>query len=105
MCHMGGVIFHYHKLLWTFLHNVTTIQNGLRWALKADVCSPYVVKELRVLGLLGKLLMGLWMEVIYANTAKLSNLEISPILHQVMANLEHLKEAPVEFLKRKVDMF
>ena len=58
MCHMGGVILHYHKLLWIFLHNVTTIQNTLRRALKVDLTSERVLNTLRVLGLLGKLLTG-----------------------------------------------
>ena len=102
---MSGVIFHYQKLLYIFLDSITTIQNGLRWALKADLADTQVVNQLGVLGLIGKLLSGPWMEVVYANPEGLSNLEICPVLRDVLANLGEFKQSPVVFLEKRIDMF
>ncbi|XP_050405543.2 uncharacterized protein LOC126821183 isoform X1 [Patella vulgata] len=65
--HLAGVVIHLYDKLCLYFHKMCNNQTTLRSALLKDLQNTTIVLELRVLGLLGKLLTGPWMVKFYAN--------------------------------------
>ena len=82
--HLAGTIYYLREKLLMYLRTSCNCNTAFRTALLKDLSSPYVQLQLKALGLLGKLLTGPWMTVLYCNKSALSNLEVVPILKGCM---------------------
>ena len=70
-----------------------------------DLQSDAVVLELRMLGLVGKIITAPWMRMFYANEKNLTNLETTPAIQTSLQNLKYLKDNPSHALTTKRDIF
>ena len=70
-----------------------------------DLQSDAVVLELRMLGLVGKIITAPWMRMFYANEKNLTNLETTPAIQTSLQNLKYLKDNPAHALTTKRDIF
>ena len=72
-------------------------------ALIKDLENNDILVELQALGLIGKLVTGPWMTILYSN--KLTNLETVPVLQTCIRNMKLLKDSPGTVLAADRDMF
>ena len=61
--------------------------------------------QLRVLGLIGKVITGSWMKMFYCNNGGRSNLEVVSILKKSVNRLQYFVNAPELFLTTSEDLF
>ena len=83
--HLAGSIYFIREKLLLYLQKYCSCQTGFRTSLLKDLSSPYIQIQLKVLGLIGKLLTGPWMVVLYSNKDGMSNLESVPVLKSFLA--------------------
>ena len=86
--HLAGSIYFLRDKLLAYLQKYCNCQTGFRTSLLKDLSSPYIQIQLKVLGLIGKLLTGPWMVVLYSNKDGMSNLESVPVLKSCVEKLK-----------------
>ena len=74
-------------------------KNGLKQALINDLSNPQILRQLRILGLLGKVFTGPWMVQFYGNKLHLKHLEMIPLMKDCINYLETLIDEPSLILK------
>ena len=57
-----------------------------------------ILLQLKALGLLGKVLTGPWMKVLYGNKSKSANLGMVPVLKKCVNQLKVVRENPMSIL-------
>lgn len=92
--HLGGTFYFLREKLLSYLQKSCNCQTGFRTSLLKDLSSPYLQMQLKALGLVGKLLTGPWMVVLYSNKEVLSNLEAVPLLKSCVEKLMALSGNP-----------
>ena len=103
--HLAGIFYHLQTKLLDYLNNYCNNCTTLRTALVKDLKNPSILLHLKVLGLLGKLLTGPWMVVLYGNKQNLTNLEVIPLVKACITNLKSVENDPKKLLRMKVDFF
>ena len=102
--HLGGIIFMLQAKLIVYLTSKCSLKEFSK-DIAADLRNPAILLHLRALGLLGKLVTGPWMTVLYGNKQNLSNLELVPILQGAVSKLKSVAADPPSALSLKVDIF
>ena len=103
--YLAGVFFFLRDRLLQYINTICHNKSSFRTALKKDLENDQICLQLRVIGLIGKLVTGSWMKKFYANTTNLSNLEMSPYMKKCIENLKYLENHPLESLHQKTDVF
>ena len=104
--HLAGVIYTYKEKLLQYLDKGCNNRTGLRTGLISALSHPSLQLHLKALGLIGKLLTGPWMRVVYGNSNKKSNLEMVGRFQAVVAALRSLENGNVlSVLNAKEDVF
>lgn len=104
MFHIAGVLYHYHEKFLSFLNQGSEC-GGLRSSLRADFSLEIVRIELQVIGLLGKLLSGPWMEVMYRSSSnQISYLDAISEIQGVVSVMKAIS-SPLNLLATKTDFF
>ncbi|XP_059176653.1 uncharacterized protein LOC131956245 isoform X3 [Physella acuta] len=99
---MAGVVIQYKNLLTGYLVGKTT---KVCTQLLADLKKPEVLVQLQALGLIGKLISGPWMKLIYKNAMRRSNLAFVSEFQYAMKEIERLKSNPEGVLTTNFDVF
>ncbi len=68
--------------------------NGLKASLITDLSNPHIIRNLRVIGLFGKVLTGPWMVQFYGNAAGRKHLEMIPFMRHCVRYLQSLSTDP-----------
>jgi hypothetical protein len=102
--HLAGSFYSLREKLLTYLKNYCNCNTGLKTSLIKDLSTPYIQGQLKAIGILGKLLTGPWMTIMYGNK-EMSNLESVPHLKKCVNGLQHYKEHPHAVLGTREDMF
>ena len=103
--HLAGVMLALQPQLLRYLKDICHNRTTLRSALMKDLQSDAVVLELRMVGLVGKIITAPWMRMFYANEKNLTNLETTPAIQTSLQNRKYLKDNPAHALTTKRDIF
>ena len=69
-----------------------------------DLQSDAVILELRMLGLVGKIITAPRMRMFYTNEKNFTNLETTPAIQTSLQNLKYLKDIPAHSLTTELDI-
>ena len=78
-----------------FLGKFCTARGGMTASLEADLRNQDIMRQLRVLGLYGKVLTGFWMTIVYCEAGK--NLEMTAEFNHCIDFLESFSADPYCF--------
>ena len=78
--------------------------NGLKSALIKDLSNPEILRQLRILGLLGKVISDPWMVQFYGNKMNRKHLQMVPLMQQCIKYLESVNEDPSVILKGMISL-
>ena len=95
--HLAGVIFYLRDKLIVYLETMCRNETTLRLPLLSDLKNKHILLQLQALGLLGKVITGLWMQQLYDNS-KITNLEVTPYIKTCLDNLKMLTRSPLLML-------
>nr|XP_047138742.1 uncharacterized protein LOC124814784 [Hydra vulgaris] len=101
--HMAGIVVTYERLIKTFLENNT--KNKICQLLLQDMSNGITLVQLQGLGLIGKIIAGPWMSLVYKNATGKSNLEFGDIFQKAIRKLAYFKSNPESILYTDVDIF
>ncbi|XP_065683197.1 uncharacterized protein LOC124809892 [Hydra vulgaris] len=101
--HMAGIVVTYERLIKTFLENNT--KNKICQLLLQDMSNDITLVQLQGLGLIGKIIIGPWMSLVYKNATGKSNLEFGDIFQKAIRKLSYFKSNPESILYTDVDIF
>lgn len=103
--HICGVLFQHYDIFEQYLRKGPTL-GGLRASVHGDFVSPLAKVELQILGLIGKVLTGPWMELFYRSSSdQINHVEGIQKVKEVLAVLQELKECPSNILSMEKDVF
>ena len=103
--HLAGALYAFRDELVSWM-KYSTVAESLVMGPLEDLSNPYIVEQLRVVGMLGKFVTSPWMRYIYANEGKLSHLELTNSFFPVcFQNLEQAKEDPQTIVQGETDVF
>ncbi|XP_047138742.2 uncharacterized protein LOC124814784 [Hydra vulgaris] len=100
---MAGIVVTYERLIKTFLENNT--KNKICQLLLQDMSNGITLVQLQGLGLIGKIIAGPWMSLVYKNATGKSNLEFGDIFQKAIRKLAYFKSNPESILYTDVDIF
>ena len=105
--HLAGTFYSLREKLLTYLTDYCNCNSGLKTGLIKDLSNPLIQIQLKAIGILGKLLTGPWMTIMYGNKDKMSNLEAVPHLKKCVDTVRYFKEHPESVLGTTLteDMF
>ncbi|KAK6172145.1 hypothetical protein SNE40_015873 [Patella caerulea] len=106
MFHLAGAYFHLKdKILNVYFKDFSNCTSSFKPAVIKDLQNSNFILQLKALGLMGKILTGPWMKVLYGNADKLSNLQAVPTLKKLMEKIHSLRDDPMSVLTAKYDAF
>ena len=106
MFDIAGKLHAHRPFFLKFLSEGTVTCGGLQTAILHDYQSPVSQLQLQVLGLLGKLLSGPWMEKFYRSaTAQISHVDGISVVKQLLQVLKDFADRPFETLTTTVNFF
>ncbi|XP_047135636.1 uncharacterized protein LOC124812731 [Hydra vulgaris] len=101
--HMAGIVVTYERLIKIFLENNTKNKNCQ--LLLQDMSNDITLVQLQGLGLIGKIITGPWMSLVYKNATRKTNLEFGDIFQKAIRKLAYFKSNPESILYKDVDIF
>ena len=103
--HLAGVFYFLRAKLLEYLQKYCNNNTSFKTSLVKDMQNNSILLQLKALGLLGKLLTGPWMTVLYGNKSKSANLGMVPVLKKCVNQLKVVLENPMSMLDMREDMF
>ena len=104
--HICGIFTEHHDLLVNFLRHGAVSCGGLQAAILSDFGTATAMDEMRVLGLIGKLLAGPWMTKFYTSASnQVSHVHGISIVRTVIETLKITIENPSSVLSTTTDFF
>ena len=103
--YLSGIFFQLKDKLLNYLQIMCLNNTTLRTSLIKDLQNNGILIQLRVLGLIGKVITGPWMKIFYCNNEGKSNLEVVSILKASVNRLQYLVNTPELFLTTSEDLF
>lgn len=101
--HLAGVTVLLKNELIEFVTKYCASRGGLTASISKDLHTSEILEHLQILGLLGKIITGPWMKLLYVETS--SNLDVTEDLKKCVSGLENLAEEPSTLLTRTNDLF
>ena len=102
---LAGSVHHLTQMLIEYIEKWCACNSTLPKALLKDLQCSEGQAQLKALGLMGKLLTGPWMQVVYSNVENIHHLEMSAYFQTVINSLKQVKETPQMVLTMKTDFF
>ncbi|GFR69991.1 hypothetical protein ElyMa_002061600 [Elysia marginata] len=102
--HLGGSIFFLKDHLLTYLKNKCS-QQKLRLALIGDLSNDFIVTQLQVLGLFGKVFTGPWMSEIYTSASDRDHMEKTSKVLSCVDFLAKIRDQPDLLITTEEDGF
>ena len=103
--YLSGIFFQLKDKLLNYLQSMCLNNITLRTSLIKGLQNNGILIQLRVLGLIGKVITGPWMKILYCNNEGKSNLELVSILKASVNRLQYLVNTPELFLTTSEDLF
>ena len=103
--YLSGIFFQLKDKLLNYLQSMCLNNTTLRTSLIKDLQNNGILIQLRVLGLIGKVITGPWMKIFYCNNEGKSILEVVSILKASVNRLQYLVNTPELFLTTSEDLF
>ena len=104
--HICGKLFEHHEKFLQFFTEGTVSCGGLQASIRKDFDNPTAILEIQVLGLLGKLLTGPWMQMFYTSAERgLDHVTGIGIVKTVVSVLKVATDDPCQVLTRSTDFF
>ena len=104
--HICGKLIEHHSTFLNFFKDGTVSCGGLQASIRQDFEHPIAVIEMQVLGLLGKLLTGPWMQVFYTSAeSELDHIKWISVIKNVMTTLKVAVKDPCHIITRDTDFF
>ncbi|XP_065675915.1 uncharacterized protein LOC136092121 [Hydra vulgaris] len=100
---MAGIVVTHEKLIKNFLESNT--KNKICKLLLQDISNDMTLVQLQGLGVIGKIITGPWMNLVYKNATGKSNLELGDIFQKAIKKLSSFKSNPESILYTDVDVF
>ena len=104
MFHMGGVVIHYLNDFCDYLKHHCKKDSSRRYIL-SNLEKPAVLSQLQALGLVGKLVTGPWMKLLYKNEAEFSNLQCADFFKTAESMMSSWPLNPLLMLTAEKDVF
>ena len=103
--HLAGVFFFLRAKLLDYLQKYCNNNTSFNTSLIKDLQHKSITLQLKALGLLGKVLTGPWMKVLYGNKAKTTNLGMVPVLKNCVDKQKAARENPMSLLNMQEYLF
>ena len=104
--HICGKLFSHYQLFQDFFKSGTVACGGLVASLLKDFSTKTAVAELQVLGLIGKLLTGPWMQKFYTGVqSNLSHVDAIEVVRSIVDRLKQTAANPLTVLEQTKDFF
>lgn len=104
--HICGILYQYYDSFLEFFTTGSVSCGGLQSSIREDFQNPTAILEIQVLGLLGKLLTGPWMQIFYKSMdSEISHLDGIRTIKDVVARLKLASADPQAILDRTEDFF
>lgn len=104
--HICGKLVEHYPLFLNFFKNGVVTCGGLLTSIRKDFEHEYGILEMQVLGLLGKLLTGPWMQQFYTGAQdELSHIDGIAIVRKVVSTVKDAAANPQATLLRQTDFF
>ena len=101
----AGTFYFLRDKFLVYLDKLCNCNTGFRTSLLKDLSNTRIQIQLKALGILGKILTGPWMSVMYRNKDRLSNLEAVTILKRCVDKVKEQLETPLSVLGLTEDCF
>ena len=102
---LAGSVYHLTQMLIEYIEKWCPCNSTLPKALLKDLQCNEGQAQLKALGMMGKLLTGPWMQVVYSNMEKVHHLEMSAYFQTVINSLQQVKDNPQMVLTTSKDFF
>ncbi|XP_065660401.1 uncharacterized protein LOC136084235 [Hydra vulgaris] len=100
---MAGVAIFHLQLLKSFLQKHD--KNVVSEALFGNIGKDGIIFQLQALGLIGKIITGPWMKLVYGNVLQKSNLELVPMFQICHQRITQMKQSSNDLLSTDLDIF
>ena len=104
--HICGKLIEHYDMFVKFFTNSPVSCGGLQASIREDFENPSAILEMKILGSVGKLLTGPWMQVFYTSAQhELHHIEGISVVRNVMLCMKVAAEEPYSVLTRDTDFF
>ena len=103
--HLAGVYHNLHQLVFEYLERYCNQTGCLKNALLQDMSNPLILRDLRIIGLFGKVVTGPWMTTFYSDETGIGNLDLNIHLQQAVKSLASYINDPDILLTSPCDVF
>ena len=103
--HLAGVYHNLHQLVFEYLERYCNQTGCLKNALLQDMSNPLILRDLRIVGLFGKVVTGPWMTTFYSDETGIGNLDLNIHLQQAVESLASYINDPDILLTSPCDVF